>query len=273
MASQIVTEIDSIIHLLEAQLPASMENPANKKLEAALKKSVANYFTSLTDAFPYQKLEHLYISQVKEVSVPKAPPAGEWDEWLDSLLNAFKFQLVQSVSGHMITIYLAGSTQMMSYGTTKLGIPILYEGPPISQAVNWASKYCAQMVTKMDEETKSRLAQVISDGIDNKRGVEGLSRDIRKEFTDMSKDRADMIAQTETNAALSQGSMERMQAMGVDGKEWVVIGDDAVCEICDGNAAQGVIPIDQPFQSGDMQTPGHPRCRCATAPARLGRKD
>lgn len=283
MTEQVISEIDSIIHLLEAQLPASMSNPKNIKLERAFKKSMANYFDSLADAFPFDKLEALYLDNVKEVSSPPKKPktavgalfddSGKWEEYINSLLTGFKVQLTQMVAGHLTQIYVAGSTQMMSYGKTKLGKDILFEGPPIRQAIDWARDYCAKLVTKMDDETKSRLAQVISDGIENKRGIDGLSRDIRKEFDDMSKSRADMIAQTETNQALSQASMDRMRDMGVDGKEWVVIGDDAVCDICDGNAEQGVIPVDQPFQSGDMQTPGHPRCRCCTSPARLGRND
>jgi len=270
----VIAEIDSIIQLLEAQLPASMSNKDNKKLEAALKMSMANYFKTLMDAFPFQKLEELYQQNVKEVAPPR-PRTGFFDEddWLESLLNAFKSQFTLSLGGHLATIYLSGATQMMSYGKTKLGIPILYEGPPWSKAVDWAQKYCAQLVTKMDDETKSRLAQIISDGIQNKRGIEGLSRDIRKEFEDMSKFRADMIAQTETNQALSQAAMDKMQEMGVDGKEWIVIGDERVCEICMGNEADGVIPINQQFSSGHMQTPGHVNCRCGISPARLNRED
>lgn len=268
----LLTEIDALIETIASQLPASMSNRENRKLEKQFRQSMAEYFLSLADKFPYLEIDNIYKQKVKEVAPPKpVSPSGEWDEWLDAVIKTFQADLTARMVSHIGNIYIAGSTQMMSYGQTKLGIPILYEGPSIKQAIEWAKDYGAGLVTKMDIETRSQLAQVISDGISNKRGVEGVSRDIRKVFTDMSKDRADMIAQTETNAALSRGSFDRMVDMGVDGKQWIAIGDDLSCEICNGNADQGVIPIDDPFQSGDMQTPGHPNCRCATSPARLDR--
>ncbi len=158
---------------------------------------------------------------------------------------------------------------MMTFGKTKLGIPIEYEGPPVKQAVDWAAKHCAQLVTKVNDETKARLADVISKSIENKTGLDDLSRLIRKEFTDMSKTRADMIAQTETNAALSKGSIDRMHIMGIEGKEWVSFGEGEACDDCLKNEQQGIIPIDDDFQSGDSEPPAHPNCRCALAPALL----
>jgi hypothetical protein len=265
------TEIDSLIEAIAARLPASMEKAENKKLERQFRKSLFNYFQSLSDAFPYAQIEGIYKQKVKEVNAPpKSPPAGEWDNWLNAFLKAFSGQVTQSIMGHLITIYYAGNTQMMSYGFTKGGKPILFEGPPISQAVNWAHDYGAKLVTKMDEETKKRLAQVISDGINNKRGVDGITRDLRKEFTDMSRDRAKTISLTETNNALSEGALQRMKDMGVDGKQWIPI---RPCQICADNAAAGVIPIDQPFPSGHMRTPAHPNCVCTISPARLNRRD
>ncbi len=267
----LIAEIERLLRLLESQLPASMNSPQNLKLERSFKKSLAEYFDGLEQAFPYQKLTDLYFQLARE-SVPPPEPAFD-DSWLDALIRAFQVDLLYRVNSHLAGIYLAGSAQMMSYGRTKLNLPVPFEGQPIGQAVEWANKYCAQLVTRLDEETKKRLAKVISDGINNKRGVDGIARDIRKEFKDMSKRRAVTISQTETNTALSQASMDRMHDMGVNGKEAVVDGDERTCSICMGNASQGVIPIDQLFQSGHMTTPFHVNCRCATAPARLNRKD
>jgi SPP1 gp7 family putative phage head morphogenesis protein len=270
----LVTEIDALIETIAARLPASMEKPENKRRERAFRKSMAEYFNLMAEKFPYGELDNIYKAKVKEVAPPRpVPPSSEWDAWLDAVIKTFQADLTSRLVAHIGNLYIAGSIQMMSYGKTKLGIPILFEGPPMSQAVNWARDYGAGLVTNMDIETRSQLANIISQGIENKRGVDGLARDIRKTFTDMSRDRADMIAQTESNRALSEGAMQKMQDMGVDGKEWIVIGDDATCEICQGNTDQGVIPLDEPFQSGDMNTPGHPRCRCATSPANLSRND
>jgi len=59
--------------------------------------------------------------------------------------------------------------------------------------------------------------------------------------------------------------------MGIDGKEWVTAGDDLVSDECQGNEAEGVIPVNQSFSGGVMGPPQHPDCRCAIAPARLSR--
>lgn len=190
---------------------------------------------------------------------------------LDPMLATLKGKLQAKLVGQLATIYFSGSAEMITWGKTKGGVPIAYEGPPMSQAVDWAEKEGARLVTQMDEETKRRLAQVVSDGIKNKRGVPGLSRDLRKSFSNMSRYRSQLIARTETANALSEASLDRMKDMGIEGKEWVTVGDALVSPECQGNEAEGVIPRGQMFSGGVMAPPQHPNCRCALAPARLSR--
>ena len=199
------------------------------------------------------------------------PLSKDVENALDPLLAAFADTLTTQLNGYLVEIYMSGQAEMITWGTTKAGIPIAYEGPPISQAIDWAGKYGAKLVTQMDEETKRRLAQVISDGIKNKRGVPGLSRDIRKSFDNMSRYRSQLIAKTETRQALFTASHDNMVGMGIDGKEWVLGagGAEGNCPDCEANAAVGVIPVNEEFPNpeGDI----HPGCTCAIAPARLSR--
>jgi len=150
-----------------------------------------------------------------------------------------------------------------------------YEGPPMVEAIKHAQERGTQIAAKYElmPDSGERLAQIVSDGIKNKRGIGGLASDIRKEFPDMTTERARFIAHNETANALSQASLDSMKDMGIGGKEWVTAGDDRVCEICLGNKAAGVIPTDKAFPSGHMYPPGCENCRCALAPARLNRKD
>ncbi len=190
---------------------------------------------------------------------------------LNPVLAAFDTKLKADISGQLAEINISGQAEMITWGKTKGGIPIAYEGPPISQAIDWAEKHGAQLVTQMNEETKRRLAHTISQGIENKRGVPGLARDIRQTFTDMSKHRSELIARTETANALSQSSLDTMKDMGIEGKEWITAGDDLVSDDCAANEDQGVIPANQAFSGGTMAPPQHPDCRCAVSPARIRR--
>jgi len=180
------------------------------------------------------------------------------------LLAAFSTTLTKEINGQLVEIYLFGIAEMISWGKTKA---IDYEGPPMQAAIDWAEKHGAKLVKGMDEESKRRIANVISQGIENKRGVPGISRDIRQAFGDMAKYRSDMIARTETANALSQSSLDAMRGMGVEGKEWVWGGSD--CDICAENEAKGVISVNDIFPSGHEAPPAHPNCTCAIAPVML----
>lgn len=272
LKSEAIVEINQLLRLLESRLPANIRSENNQRLAKRFQNSLAEYFKGLADAFPYYQLDRIYQLNVQEVSLPKAPPVpGNW-EWLDPLLWTFKSDLLYRVNSHLGMIYVSGSAEMISWGKTKIrGLPIYYEGPPMRQAVEWAEKYGSKLVTKMDEETKARLAKIISDGIENKRGIAGLARDIRKEFEDMSRYRSELISHTETGNALGQAFLDRGRDMDIDGKEWVLGsgGREGNCQDCIDNADEGVIPFNQAFSGGVMTVLQHPGCTCACAPASL----
>lgn len=265
MTTQVVVELNQIINLLEAQIPANPNSLANQRRRKRLEREVNNYFKSLEDAFPYSEITRLYDTFVKESL------GSETRNILDPLLATFADSLTTMLNGQLVEIYISGQAEMITWGKTKGGIPIAYEGPPISQAIDWAEKHGTTLVKGMDEETKKRLAHTISQGIENKRGIPGLSRDIRNTFTDMSRHRGQLIARTETASALSQASLNTMDDMGIEGKEWITAGDDLVSEECLGNEAEGIIPVNQGFSGGVMAPPQHPDCRCTIAPARLSK--
>jgi len=188
---------------------------------------------------------------------------------LDPILAHFEDQLRFGVNGSLADIYYNGTVEMTTWGKTKGGVPIAYEGPPAEKAIEYAQKRGAALVTEMDETTKKRLATTVSNAIKNKSGIPNLSRDIQKTFGDMSKYRSLVIARTETANALSAASLDTMKDMGIEGKEWVTAGDDRVSPECQGNEAEGIIPVGQTFSGGVDAPPQHPNCRCALAPARI----
>lgn len=79
--------------------------------------------------------------------------------------------------------------------------------------------------------------------------------------------RAEAVAITETTRASGAGALSTYLQQGVTLGRWVTEGDRKVCPRCSGNAAQGAVPLGQPYSSGDTQPPIHPRDRCAVLPA------
>jgi len=189
---------------------------------------------------------------------------------IEPVITVFNRELRQKMFNHLVKVYISGSAEMVQYGTTKGGKPIFFEGPPTQQAIEYATKHCATLVVNLDNETKKRLAQVIADGIENKRGIPGIARDLRSQFEEMYayKGRAEVIARTETCDALEQAFMDRADELGYDAKEWVTFDP---CDICAGNEEEGVVPLDHVYSSGHVRPPAHPNCRCALAPALLGK--
>jgi len=213
------------------------------------------------------------------------PLQGELSEIIDPILTTFNDTLTTTLEGELTEIYLSGQAEMVSYGKTKLGIPVTYEGPPISKAIDWAKSHVskAKLVDGLNVETRKQISNVIADGIKNKRGIPGIKSDIRHKFDWMARgapsdikgltlaSRAELIARTETANALSTASLDSMADMGIEGKEWITAGDDLVSDECLGNEAEGVIPVNQVFSGGVSAPPQHPDCRCTLAPARLRR--
>ncbi len=260
-----LAEIDLILLLLEAELPGNQRSPKNLRLAKRLERLAKSYFQKLERAFPYSKLGSLYNRNVKESL------GSETRGMLDPLLATFHDKFQADIEGQLAEIYLSGQAEMVTWGKTKAGVPIAYEGPPSQKAIDYARLRLSKgkLVDGIDETTLEKLSRTISDGIKNKRGIPGISKDIRDEFKGMTKYRSELIARTETAQALSQASLDTMADMGIDGKEWVTAGDDQVSDDCLGNEAEGVIPRGQTFSGGVDAPPQHPDCRCTIAPARL----
>lgn len=74
------------------------------------------------------------------------------------------------------------------------------------------------------------------------------------------------VAHTEMARAQTAATLESYGQTGVREKSWLTAPDP--CPVCEANSDQGDIPLDQPFDSGDMGPPAHPGgCRCALMPS------
>ena len=106
-----------------------------------------------------------------------------------------------------------------------------------------------------------RLRDAVADAWDKGGSADQIVAAIKETFADFSDARAEMIAQTEANDAYVEGRVALAEDEGYEEKAWEVDSDNP-CEDCLANQAQGYIPMDEDFQSGDDAPTAHPRCAC-----------
>jgi hypothetical protein len=92
---------------------------------------------------------------------------------------------------------------------------------------------------------------------------EALEKALEREKEKLLKARRETIARTEGSKAVSYARDVEATERGAQWKGWSFDGSELDCDVCPGNEADGLIPIDEPFSSGDMTPPAHPNCRCS----------
>lgn len=133
-------------------------------------------------------------------------------------------------------------------------------------AAEWAKQHAAKLVKGVNETIIDLLSGAVSKGIETMAGPDGTGRLIRDAVDDMSTRRADMIATTEMNRAMSKAAIDKMARIGVEYKQIILVED--ACDICQSCADEDPKPVDEPYNTGDDGPPFHPNCRCAVTGAR-----
>ena len=127
-------------------------------------------------------------------------------------------------------------------------------------AGQYADARGAELVKGLEAETRKRMALVVEQSIQAGEGIGTLQRKIRADFA-FSRERATLIARTETAKALGQGQKVAAISQGRDEKRWFTQGDDRVRPEHRSNAAAGWLGVADAFPSGE-DTIGLPNCRC-----------
>ncbi len=252
-----VDALADIIRLLEAELPANPRSPANERLEDSMFADVARYFRALRETFPYDAVDMIYYANVREAGEKETVDA------FDPTLQAVNATWTARMVSQWATIYVRGTAQVTKWA----GLP--FEGAPWERAITWADKHGSTAITKMTSETQRQIGKIVSDGIKNKRGIEGIQRDIRTKFAEWGRisevpiSRARMIARTESSSALGEAFLDRAAELGIPGKSLAVFNP---CPICIEADRAGVIPLKEAFPGGRQRPPFHPNAVFAESP-------
>lgn len=260
--------------MLEAAAPG-MQGRGGIMLTAKLRKALAQYFKGLSQQVDLSDMQEGHSTLVAARILPLITKASAG---LQRLLETYA-RAGYEFTGKLTAMHESAS-DTDSASIKKLIAQMRRDdevakldrlGETGTAAAAYAAARAAQSVTEINDVTRTKLQELIERGILQKRGVGGLARDIRSELNDMSVQRAKLIAVTEMNTAMSTATFAKIKRIGLTYKRW--IDHEGACEICRGNKAQGAIPVDQPFASGVMHSPGHPRCKCSVAGVRDERKD
>lgn len=136
------------------------------------------------------------------------------------------------------------------------------------QATQWAQKYNYNLVGQITASTQRQLGRVISEWITREDDFEELVKRIRRVVpTDpypMLRDRARVIAQTETTRVFAESRRLLFKQAGLKRMRWRTANDELVCPICAPlNGRVGRLEgINHPGEGTAYVPPAHVNCRC-----------
>ena len=134
-----------------------------------------------------------------------------------------------------------------------------------TRAANWLKDNALMNSTSYTGTVRDEITAIVESSIADDRSVDEITADLSQYFDDSSEYKAERLARTETIDAYNQGSLEGyIQSDVVVGKEWLTGGD--ACDDCQGNEDEGMIGLDEDFQSGDDAPTAHPNCECSLQP-------
>ena len=263
------------------RLPASAQNATAIAMRRDFERDLMDRFERLMARVPIRRIVAAYMAKepgslsAEERETAAREIATDFEKQLTSIVSSGETPTQQALARHIARGYMQGATQvedalrrgMFRESIREEEIEEAFDRPMPAQVIGWADKYSAQLVTRIDDTTRDAMRNTISRTLQAEyRGPSNMTDALAREFTFLSRSRAELIARTEMNFAVSAGSLERAAAAGSTQKVWVTVGDDRVStEICLPNEAEGRIAITDAFPSGDLCPPGHPRCRCSCA--------
>lgn len=143
------------------------------------------------------------------------------------------------------------------------------------EALDFVNSYLFDLIKDINATTVQKLQQIIAAWLESGEPVSVLETQLEGVFND--KNRAKLIARTESARAYNEGTYNRYEAAGVTEATWQTVRDAMVCPICrrlHNQVASFRAGWVHPGGSGDeakfagktYRPPAHPQCRCFTRP-------
>lgn len=254
---------DAGMQLAEALERRSLKHPDHQRLIAPIarkvKKLVGEYFQTQGAAIleaikPWLKLH------MKEAGDKKPDDA---DIAAESILPDTLTPFTLTVTTQQASDYRDLITTAIDKAAAMLEAELNSGGSiPETEMTRYLQANSLEKLTgDFSDRTKQRLRNAIAKTIREGGTSDDIVQTIRDTVDEFSEKRAEMIAQTEVNDAYSFGRDGLARSAGLEEKSWIVESDNP-CIVCIENEAEGWIPIDQQFPSGDEFPTAHPLCAC-----------
>lgn len=217
-------------------------------------------------------------------AVGKADDDGD-DDKVDETVDGLDLEWLQAASALTLPFYQAVASPSSSQavhqvaeaaGISPEDLAVLLKQAD-QKAIAWAKDRAAEMVGKrwengelvdsnsegwrIDDATRTLLRDKVNQALNEGWSRGKLAQSIESDT--LGRDRAQTIAQTELGLAHSAGNrIGWAQTDRVKGRYVILSEDHDEPDECDLNAQAGVVPLDEPFPSGDDGYPFHPNCEC-----------
>ena len=238
-------------------LEAVERHPAYSKTQKALLEAMKKQISELLRSDLFKDINDAIGSATKAERIQTESDDLEVEDAVKQNIKPVEDHVGETLADFMILVFNMGGQDFLN----KHNIPETFDltNPAIIETLKTVSRV---VLSGVDETTAQWVSEKISTG-----RAEGLSNaDIADQIRDAVPDtyagRAERIVRTETARMVGESESVTASNNGASHKDWVTVGDGAVCPICQDNEDAGTIGLDEPFPSGDTQEPAHPNCRC-----------
>lgn len=235
-------------------------------LELKLEKAMMHAFEMQEKKYMrlFRGLRHLWPEpEIREALEPR-----DWEPLFDAVELATIRLFEEPLTEIQRAAIEAGARAAIA--DVGLGLSFSLEHP---EAVRYLQQ-AAIKVASINETTREEVRRILIKGVEEGWSYDRVARELQAKWESFRvpapqqhiRSRAHLVAVTEMGDAYVQGNLIvgrdlkraglRMEKRALD------VGDERECPICQSNAAEDWIPIDQAFSSGHDAPTFHPSCRC-----------
>lgn len=214
------------------------------------------YFTKQID----ERIQ--YIDSLPEITDSITLEWGEIQTY--EIKKSFLDDFLQAVMDYLKISVMLGMTNVSDELAPDIGISLSINN---DYAYQYAGDRSGELITKIDEVTRSNINGLVTKAVKEWWGYRALSDAIKADYA-FSRYRSTLIAAQELGQAYETGrnkqAEESFQRMDVVGRKLTQVHpDDRLCEICRPAGTDWWIPFNQLYSNGLMGTLFHIGCRCS----------